>query len=293
MRAKIRDTELFFDVEGVGLVPEDDRMREKPVAFLLHGGPGADHSTYKPTFSPLAQAMQLVYIDHRGQGRSARGDRSTYTLDHNVDDLEALRQYLGLERIVVIGGSYGGMVAMAYAARYPQNVAHLVVYATAAHCGFLERAKATLAVRGTPEQQRIADRLWNAEFETEAQLAEYFQVMAPLYSQKPQTTEGSAGRGRTIFSVDAINVAFGGFLRTFDLRPELPRITAPTLVLGARHDWICAPEFSEEIAQWIPQATLQIFETSGHLMRSDEPQALLDAIRDFVVGPPIGADELG
>ncbi|MGI0490302.1 alpha/beta fold hydrolase [Alkalinema pantanalense CENA528] len=285
MRAKIRETEIFFDVEGSGLVPEGDRMREKPVAFLLHGGPGADHTSYKPTFSPLAQTLQLVYIDHRGQGRSARGDRSTYTLDNNVEDLEALRCYLGLEKIVVIGGSYGGMVAMAYAARYPQHVAHLIVYVTAAHCGFLDRAKAILAMRGTPEQQRMADRLWKAEFETETQLAEYFQVMAPLYSQKPQTAERAAGRGRTIFSVDAINVAFGGFLRTFDLRPELPRITAPTLVLAARHDWICAPEFSEEIAQLIPGAKLQIFETSGHLMRSDAPQALLDAIRDFVVGP--------
>jgi proline iminopeptidase len=61
MRAKIRDTELFFDVDGAGLVVAGDRMRERPVAFLLHGGPGADHTSYKPMFEPLTEIMQLVY----------------------------------------------------------------------------------------------------------------------------------------------------------------------------------------------------------------------------------------
>ena len=62
--------------------------------------------------------MQLVYFDHRGQGRSARGAKETYTLDNNVEDMEALRQHLGLDQIVVIGASYGGMVALTYASRY-------------------------------------------------------------------------------------------------------------------------------------------------------------------------------
>jgi pimeloyl-ACP methyl ester carboxylesterase len=132
MRAKIRDTTLFFDVDGAGLVVAGDGLRERPVAFLLHGGPGADHTSYKPMFEPLTALMQLVYLDHRGQGRSARGNPATYTLDNNVEDLEALRDYLGLERVVVIGGSYGGMVGMAYASRYPDRVAQLIVYATAA-----------------------------------------------------------------------------------------------------------------------------------------------------------------
>ena len=90
MRAKIRDTEIFFDVEGASLVPDGPRLVERPTAFLLHGGPGGDHSGFKPAFSPLAERMQLVYVDHRGQGRSARGPKETYTLDNNVDDLEAV-----------------------------------------------------------------------------------------------------------------------------------------------------------------------------------------------------------
>ena len=93
------------------------------------------------------------------------------------------------------------------------------------------------------------------------------------------------GLARAIHSPEALNRAFrpGGFLRSFDLRPELGRITAPTLILAGRHDWICAPEFSEEIHRLVPGSDLRIFENSSHSIRADEPEALVDAIRGFVV----------
>ena len=284
MRAKIRDTEIYFDVEGAGLVVNGSHMREKPVACLIHGGPGADHTGFKPTFSPLSQKMQLVYFDHRGQGRSARGPKETYTLDNNVEDMEALRQHLGLDKIVVIGASYGGMVALTYASRYPENVSHLIVVVTVADSRFLERAKAILAERGTDEQKAIAQHLWDGSFETEDQLREYFRVTRTLYSitADPDAPPPKAW-DRAILSPDAINVAFGGFLRSYDVRDQLPKITAPTLVIGAQHDWICPPEFSAEIAKAIPNSDLRIFENSGHAVRADEPEALLDAIAGFII----------
>jgi proline iminopeptidase len=283
MYANLADTRLFFDINGAGLVPEGSTMRDRPIAVLLHGGPGADHTSYKPAFDALTTHMQLIYLDHRGQGRSARGNPSTYTLDQNVQDLEALRLHLGIEQWVVIGGSYGGMVALAYASRYPDRVSCLIVYATAASHHFLPRAQATLREIGTPEQQAIAQFLWNGNFENEAQLQDYFHQLAPLYSLTYKPAIANTSWDRTILSVEAINAAFGGFLRTYDLRPELGQITAPTLVIGGRHDWICAPEFSEAIAAAIPQAALQIFEQSGHSIRSDQPEALLQAIANFVL----------
>lgn len=283
MRAKIRDTEIFFDVEGSALVVDGDQICSQPVAFLIHGGPGADHTSFKPTFSALSRKLQLIYFDHRGQGRSARGSKETYTLDNNVEDMEALRQHLGLDKIVVIGGSYGGMVALTYAVRYPQNVSHLIVIATAAHSGFLERAKEILASKGTEEQKASVQRLWDGNFENEEQLRQYFQVLGPMYSLRYDPTKSGIAWSRNILSVDAINVAFGGFLRNYNILDQLHKITAPTLVLAGRHDWICAPEFSEEIAQAIPNADLRIFENSSHLIRADEPEALLDAIAGFLV----------
>ena len=84
-------------------------------------------------------------------------------------------------------------------------------------------------------------------------------------------------------SIDAINVAFAGLLRDYNILDQLPQITSPTLVIAGRHDWICPPEFSEEIAAAIPNADLRIFENSGHLIRADEPEALVDAIAGFLV----------
>ena len=282
MRAKIRDTEIYFDIEGAALVPNGDQMQEKPIAFLIHGGPGADHTSYKPTLSPLSQKLQLVYFDHRGQGRSARGSKESYTLENNVEDMEALRQYLGLEKIVLIGGSYGGMVALSYAVRYPQNIQSLIVIATAASYRFLELAKANLAQKGTKEQQAIAQFLWDGKFENEAELKEYFQVMMSMYSitYKPEILGKSWNR--TILSPDATNVAFGSFLRSYNILDQLHKITVPTLVIAGKHDWICPPELSEEIAAAIPNADLRIFENSGHLIRVDEPEALLDSIMEFL-----------
>jgi len=74
MRIQVNGVRLYVDIEGAGLVPDGDIMREKPTLILLHGGPGADHSIYKPGFSALSDIAQIVYYDHRGCGRSEDGD---------------------------------------------------------------------------------------------------------------------------------------------------------------------------------------------------------------------------
>ena len=284
MRARLRGTEIYFDVEGMGLVPDGDAMRERPMAFLIHGGPGGDHTGFKPAFTPLSARMQLVYFDHRGQGRSAQGDPATYTLDQNVEDMEALRQHLGLGPIVSIGTSYGGMVAMAHAARYPASVSHLVLIVTAAHSGFIARAQQIVRERATAEQQRVCDMLWAGELNTVERLRHFYAVMGPLYSYKYDAKTAATTRSRGTNSPAPFNRAFApdGFLRNYDLRPELRNIRVPTLILAGRHDWICAPEFSEEIHRLIPGSELRIFEHSSHSIRVDEPEAMIEAIAGFI-----------
>jgi pimeloyl-ACP methyl ester carboxylesterase len=66
MRVLVNGVRLFFDVEGLSLVPDGPTMREKPTLLLLHGGPGFDHSIYKPAYSSLADCAQVIYLDHRG-----------------------------------------------------------------------------------------------------------------------------------------------------------------------------------------------------------------------------------
>jgi len=284
MRAKLRGTEIYFDVEGAGLVPDGGRMVEKPPAFVIHGGPGGDHTGFKPGFSPLAERLQLVYFDHRGQGRSATGDPKTYVLDENVEDMEALRLHLGLGPIVSIGTSYGGMVAMAHAARYPESVSKLVLIVTAAPGGFHERAKAIVAERGTAEQAAVCEELWAGKLDTVEKVRRYYEIMGPLYARNYNPEAAKASRARGIISPDALNHAFkpGGFLRSYDLRPELSRITTPTLIIAGKHDWICAPEFSEEIHRLIPHSELAIFERSGHSPQVEEREAFTERLRGFL-----------
>jgi len=289
MLAKIRDTEIFFDVHGAALEIDGATVREKPVAFVSHGGPGAEHSIMRPGMDPLGEYAQVVYWDHRGQGRSARGDISKHTLDENVEDLEALRKHLGVEKIVSVGTSYGGMVAMAHAARYPKSVAKLLLIVTAAHSGLNERAQEIVAERGSDEEKEITRQLWAGELTTEEALRNYFRKTWGLYSttfDESKRTKNEESLARTILSPKALNHAFapGGFLRTFDLRPELGRITAPTLILAGRHDWICAPEFSEEIRALIPGSHLKIFENSSHSIRGDEPEAFHATVKEFITG---------
>lgn len=284
MFAHIRDTTIYFDIDGVGLQPEGAKMVEHRPAFAIHGGPGGEHSDLKLAFKPLTDQLQMVYFDHRGQGRSARGDKRRYHLDENVEDMEALRRHLGLGPIVSMGTSYGGMVAMAHAARYPDAVSHLVLMVTAAHAGFNARARQIVAERGTPEQIAVCTQLWAGQLDTEDKLRRYYEVMGPLYALKFDPVAAAAGRARGILAPDAINQAFapGGFLQTFDLRPELGAIRAPTLIIAGQHDWICPPEFSQEIHRLIPHSELQVFAHSSHSLRVDEPQRMIDSIRAFV-----------
>ena len=284
MYAAVRGTRLYFDVEGAGLVPDGARMRERPVAMVIHGGPGGDHTGFKPAMVPLGRHMQLIYFDHRGNGRSDNADPATYTLDENVEDMEALRKYLGLGPVVSIGTSYGGMVAMAHAARHPDAVSLLVLIVTAAHAGFIDRARTIVAARGTDEQREMWERALAGGYKIPAEMNEYYRIMGPLYSRAYDEEKAAQGRARATYAAEALNRAFApnGFLRRFDLRPELGRITAPTLILAGRHDWICPPEFSDEIHCLIPGSQLRIFENSSHSIRSDEPDAMIEAIERFV-----------
>ncbi len=285
MLARFRDTEIYFDVDGPALVPDGTRMRERHTAFLVHGGPGMDHTGLKARYGRLTKTMQLVYFDQRGHGRSARGDPRTYTLDENIEDMEALRRYLGLGAIVSVGTSYGGVVAMGHAARYPKSVSHLVLIATMSHSGFAGRAVALAAERGTAEQQRYCAELFAGRIDTVEKMKQYFLAMGSLYSRVTDPALSDIGLRRAILSPDPLNRAFApeGTLRTFDLRPELKNITAPTLILAGRHDWICPPEFSEEMQRLIGGADLRIFEESSHSIGGDEPEALLDVISGFLV----------
>ncbi|MUV37294.1 Prolyl aminopeptidase [Lentibacillus sp. JNUCC-1] len=281
MFAEVNGTRLFFDVEGAGVTVEGGALVKKDVCFVLHGGPGGTHLGFKPYLSPLAEDLQLVYIDNRGSGFSATGPVETYTLDQNIEDIEALRQHLGLEQIVLFGHSYGGMTAMAYAARYPKNVKALLLSATSPSYRFLDKAKQYVERHGTAEQKEMAQLLWDGAFSSDAEVAHYYEVMAPLYSRK--TADGKAEpRPEMNRSYEALNQGFGGFLRNYDLTEDLKTLQCPALVSAGRHDWITPVEENELIAELLPNSEFVVFEDSSHGILKDQHEDFINTVREFI-----------
>jgi pimeloyl-ACP methyl ester carboxylesterase len=113
MHVLVNGLRLFFDVEGAKLVPNGPAMREKPTLLLLHGGPGFDHSIYKPAYSALAESAQIIYLDHRGNGRSEHGPQDGWNLAQWGDDVRAFCDVLGIVKPIVLGASFASARSVA------------------------------------------------------------------------------------------------------------------------------------------------------------------------------------
>ncbi|ASK62467.1 prolyl aminopeptidase [Virgibacillus phasianinus] len=287
MFAKINGTRIYFDVEGREQVYDGEAWRKKPVCFILHGGPGGEHTIFQSFLTPLSKYMQLVYIDQRGCGLSDRGPTSTYTVENNVEDLEALRLYLGLEKIILFGHSYGGMLAQSYALRYPDSVSGLFLIATTPSHHFAELAQQKLEENGTEEQKKYAKLMFEGAIKTEKEMAEYWVVMDSLYSYssrgkvKTEEEKKAIAKERSTFNWSVAN-AGQEFIATFDFVDQLSEITCPTLVAGGHFDWVCPVEYSVLMAEKIPDSELVIFEKSSHNIFVDEYETFNAEVSSFV-----------
>ena len=281
MRIRVGDVRLFFDVEGAKLVPDGPSMRGRPTLLLLHGGPGFDHSSFKPAFSALSDVAQIVYLDHRGNGRSDRGDKSDWTLERWADDLRAFCEALEIEKPVVLGQSFGGMVALAYSMRHPDHPGKLILSSTTAKTR-LDRVFDAFERLGGTEARAAAERYWaNPGPET---LPDYAKICFPLYTQTEQDPDA---RQRTVWNFEVMFAFGGGGDRNFDLLPELRKISCPTLVLVGEEDPITPPADSEDIAAALPpdRVRLERFAGCGHGVFRDAPDRAFGVIREFLREP--------
>lgn len=283
MKAKLRGTEIYFDIAGMQFCPTKQGFKEKPVLFMLHGGPGGDHTRYKQHSLELSDTAQLVFIDHRGCGKSKRTRRQDYTLENNIEDIEALRKHLGLEKISILGTSYGGMVAQGYAIRYPKHVEKLILVVTAPSYHFLNDAKAYLQKHGTPAQITACEDLWNGTFKSHHHVMKFFKLTESLYSSTSRKQRKKSYRAAvTPYCYEALNEGFAGFLRSFNFIPQLKKIKCKTLILAGGKDWICRPAQSRIIAKHIPHSTLKIIKNSGHALAVDGHREYINAVQKFL-----------
>lgn len=283
MHVTVNGVRLYVDIEGAGLVPDGARMREKPTLVLLHGGPGFDHSMYKPAFSALSDVAQIIYYDHRGCGRSENGPTDRLTLDQWGDDVRALCNTLGIEKPIVLGTSFGGFVAQAYATRHPGHAAKLILVSTAAKFDF-QQVYAAFEHLGGAEAERAARNYWSSP--SDATRAVYGKVCVPLYAPSSRRDDG-LWVARAITRNDT-GVHFNGPGNEhgrFDFRAALADISCPVLVMAGDKDPIAPIAFSEQIAACLPpeQVQFQRFTDCGHGIVADDPEGALRAIRDFIL----------
>lgn len=285
MRVVVNGVRLFFDVEGASLVPDGSTMREKPTLLLLHGGPGFDHSIYKPTLSALADIAQVVFLDHRANGRSDPGSRETWNLAQWGDDVRTFCDVLGIANPIVFGVSFGGMVALAYATRHPEHPAKLILVSTEAAGGtYRERRVALFERLGGPEIGALARRRFLEGHADEATLEAWVRLAFPVYTRTPRDP---AVAHRTVRRPEVTRwfTQPGGEFHTFNFFPELSRVQCPTLVLGGDDDPMTPIECQIDLAAALPAHLVRFerFRDCGHGVLPDARERALAVIRDFIV----------
>ena len=280
MRIAVGGSRLFVEVLGPKLAPEGDTMRERPTILALHGGPGVDHTVFRPELDALAEVAQLVYYDHRGNGRSDDGELARWTIDDWADDVVALCEALDLHRPIVLGASFGGIVALAYAARYVEHPSALVLLSTAARLD-VDASVAAFARLGGDEAGDVA-RARHVD-PTDENLAEYLRVCFPLYTRRGADPARMARAVRR----DDVRAHFSrNEWASFDLRDRLTAISCPTLVVAGTDDPITPPICAEEIADGIgANAKIHVIPNCGHGVLTDAPEIVLALVRELVESP--------
>ncbi|MDE0803177.1 MAG: alpha/beta hydrolase [Acidimicrobiales bacterium] len=278
MRVDIGDgVRLFFDVVGSSLRPTDEEMIDKPVLLLLHGGPGSDHSGFRPFFDRFADTHQVVYLDHRGNGRSdQRSDPSGWDLDTWADDVVRFCDALEIERPVVLGNSFGGFVTMRYGSRHPGHASKLVLSSTAARPHEEESAR-RFEELGGPRARELFESIF---VRGEPFDPDYATVNMPLYNRRAISI-GPRRIWRNLRVQEHFNQAFSD---GFDLRSDLANITDPTLVLAGADDPMTPVGASEEIFALLPDGVgrLEVFDDCGHGSYIDQPDATEKVLREFL-----------
>lgn len=284
MYATLNGAKIFFDIDGLEYVPDGPKMRQRPVCFVLHGGPGGEHSHFLPGFSEMARYMQLIYVDDRSCGRSERVDVTTSSMKQNVEDLEALRKYLGLGKIFVYGHSYGGMKAQRYIIDHPESLYGVILSDTAANFKRSYRSEEIVRDRGT--EQQVETYLKFKEDPNAMSLTDMMKIMANIYNYNCTTPEQVQEvldcENRCISNDEVLGYQFTNELLQMDLIPELEKTHVPTLILVGKYDHITPAEASEDLHAAMPHSELHIIDNAAHECFCDRPDYVFPCVADFV-----------
>lgn len=271
--------------------------KDKPVLLACHGAPGlSNHGETELWCSPFTDLFRVLVSDLRGCGHSDQ--QRPYTHDRWTKDLDEVREWAGVDKVVYIGGSHAGFLGLEYALRYPKHLSALLIGDTAAqfsHSCMLEAFKTALT---DPRSKDVvdADQLLRLFTGTTTSFEDHMGVFAsisPLYAvpdHLKSKAEADVGEelSKFIMPIPETNRAAHDYcLSRFDVRDRLHEIQVPTFVWCGKFDWICPPKFNELIADGIPGAKFVLYEASGHLPAVEEKTKFQKDVREFLKGSKI------
>jgi proline iminopeptidase len=266
------------------------RVGEGP-ALVCHGGGPGFSAFYFGELAGLGQRLELILLDPRGTGGSDRpADARAYAIEDYANDVEELREHLGLERINLLGHSHGGVVAMDYTARYPDRVEKLVLASTLARFAQEQVAAMEASMAGKAGEPWFEDASaalqaeQAGEFETDEELGELALREFPFYFAHYGDAERAylESLRDDIPNADTLRYFNQEVFETFDLRPQLGEITAPTLVVTGEQDFITGPVCAAEIEACLTDARKVVIPGAGHFVFVEAPEEFRAAVLDFL-----------
>lgn len=280
-------------VKACGAIIYYETIGQGRPLMVLHGGPGATHGYFLPYLLPLAKHHRLVFLDERGSGRSERlADFKSYTLDNMACDADAVRRALGLKTIDVMGHSFGGILAQAYAVKYPSNVRRLILADTGSSASRINADFKLIKDSLDPSLRAQIDALElkgvigadGAQLPEYRKLSDEAEASYEYVGRPPQWDDHGDSLGwdvltemwgsRSDFHID-------GNLAGFDLIPALRKLQTPTLIILGDHDLVSSAT-AEETHAAIPNSKVIQFARSGHMTFVDQTNAFLVAVSAFL-----------
>jgi proline iminopeptidase len=261
--------------------------------ILLHGGPDFDHNYLLPDMDRLSESFRLIYYDQRGRGKSADDVQpEDVTIQSEIEDLEHLREYFQLESVALLGHSWGGLLAMEYALRYPQRVSHLILMNTApaSHDDLVlfQFERRRTAAQDLEQLQVLKSTAKYAQGDLETDAA-YYRIHFRMALQQSQHLERTIKSLRLNFTPEGVRKARAIEKRLYDqtwisseynLLPQLKQLNIPTLIMHGDHDFIPI-ECAVHIAQAIPGTRFVLLKECGHFSYLECPNEVRKEIVAF------------
>jgi pimeloyl-ACP methyl ester carboxylesterase len=258
----------------------------RPAVVAIHGGPGIDGAGLRHVLAPLAERAELVVPDLRGHGRSDLAAPPTWTLDDWADDLAEVVDQLAIQQPIVVGVSFGGWVALRYAARHPAQVGSLLIAATSARLPSVAEGAERIGALGGP----TAAELWRAAHAdwTIAETDAFHEHVSALMAIRPPSPELAAVRAAQV-KTKQVNDHFTPKFIELDLTGDARAIRCPVTIIVGERDPLTTPELATATAEaFAVPARLSIIADTAHDLLVDAPDRLLAEIELALAQRPTG-----